>query len=183
MDRPEPLRKTLAIVFCDMVAFSEMLATEGDLVVANILRDFFEHVGRLAKQHRSVTIKFIGDAFLATFNNIDDAIHLIASVQDLLEPGAVLSGRELAFKFSLHLGDILYMQTSYGPDVFGEHVNIAAHLNGLAQPHQLVVSQVALDRLPRDLQAHAGSSESHSFKRIGALAFRRIDLPLSKARE
>jgi len=67
MDRPDPLKKTLAIVFCDIVAFSRVHATEGDLVAANILLAFYEHTGRLAKEHDCLTIKFIGDGFLATF--------------------------------------------------------------------------------------------------------------------
>ena len=104
-------------------------------------------------------------------------------MQGLLEHGAALSARGLAFKFSLHLGDILYMETSYGADVFGEHVNIAAHLNEFAGSHQLVVSRAALDRLPGDLRARAGLSETHSFKRVGEVEFHRIDLPLPKTRE
>ncbi len=176
MDKPDPLRKTLAIVFCDIVAFSRVHATEGDLVAATILRAFYEHTGRLAKERNCLTIKFIGDGFLATFESLDEAIPFVTSVEGLLSKNEPLAEHHLAFKFSLNHGNVLYIETSYGADVLGEEVNVAAHLTELAQPHQLVISQAALDRLPRDQQARAGPSETHSLKRGGPVEFRRIDL-------
>jgi class 3 adenylate cyclase len=179
MDKPDAVRKTLAIVFCDIVAFTRLNATEGDLVAANVLRAFYEHAGRLAEEYHCSTIKFIGDRFLATLDSINDAMSLISSTQALLAQGEALSGYRLACAFSLNFGDVVYMETSYGTDVFGEQVNIAALLNDLARPHQLVVSQAAFDRLPLDLQARAGPSETQSLKRAGAVEFRRLDLTAS----
>jgi adenylate cyclase len=178
MDTPEPVRKSLAIVFCDIAGFTELIATQGDFAAVSILRVFFEHVGRLAKEYQSLTIKFIGDAFLATFENIADVMPFINSIQGLLEGDGALSGRGLAFKLSLHVGEVIYTQTSYGPDIFGEHVNTAAHLNARAEPNQLAVSQPALDRLPHELRAQAGPSEVLSLRRLDPVEFRRISLPL-----
>ena len=177
MGIPEPSRKTLAIVFCDIAGFSDVIAAEGDLVAVNVLQAFYDRVGKLAKEHHSLTIKFIGDAFLGTFENTLDALPFISSVQRLLNLEGPLSGRNLAFKLSLHIGDVIYTQTSYGPDVFGENVNIAAQLNDRAERNQLVVSQAALDRLPGELRASAGVSESHPMRRLPPVEFRRINLP------
>ncbi len=176
MDRPDPLKKTLAIVFCDIVAFSRVHATEGDLVAANILLAFYEHTGRLAKEHNCLTIKFIGDGFLATFEDLGEAIPFVISVEELLTQNESLAEHHLAFKFSLNQGDVVYMEASYGADVLGEPVNVAAHLNELAEPHQLIISQAAFTHLPRDLQARAGPSETHSVRRVGAVEIRRMDL-------
>jgi class 3 adenylate cyclase len=183
MDRPDPVRKTVAIVFCDVFAFSRLIAEAGDLVAANVLRAFYDHAGQLAKEHRCLTIKFIGDGFLASFENLGSVFPFITSVEGLLTHDKLLSQQHLAFKFSLHYSDVLYMETSYGTDVLGESVNIAAHLNELARPHQLVISNAALTRLPPDLQARAGSTEIHSLKHGGAVEFHRMDLSASQGRE
>jgi class 3 adenylate cyclase len=176
MDKPDPLSKTLAIVFCDIVAFSRVHATEGDLVAAEILRAFYEDTGQLAKERNCLTIKFIGDGFLATFENLGEAIPFVISVDRLLTQNQSLARHHLAFKFRLNYGDVLYMNTSYGTDVLGVPVNVAAHLNELAQPHQLIISQAAFSHLPHDLQARAGASETHSVRRVGAVEVRRMDL-------
>jgi class 3 adenylate cyclase len=176
MDRLDPARKTLAIVFCDIAAFSDLIAEAGDLVAANVLRVYYEHAGQLAKEYHCLTIKFIGDAFLTTFQDLNNAIPFINSVESLLTQNEMLAPQHLAFKFSLHHSDVLYIETSYGTDVLGESVNVAAHLNDLAQPHQLVISQSALTQLPHDQQARAGPSEFHPLKHGGTTEFHRIDL-------
>jgi len=176
MDTPDPVTKPAAIAFCDIVDFSQLVGAEGDLAAANILRVYFDRVSQLAKENDCATIKFIGDGCLATFENVDDAMSVIVGIQRLLAESGPLAERQLAVSFSLNFGDVVYMETSYGPDVFGEQVNIAAHLNGLACGHQLVISQAAFDRLPSEMRSRAGASETHSFKRAGTVQFHRIDL-------
>ena len=74
----------------------------------------------------------------------------------------------------------MFIETSYGSEVLGEAVNIVALLNEvarhLAQPYEIVVSQAALERMPGDFQARAGACESHQFKRVGNVEFRRVNL-------
>ena len=82
----------------------------------------------------------------------------------------------MGFYFSLHYGDVLYIETSYGSDVFGEAVNVAGYLNELPQPHEIVVSQAALERLASDYSARAGASETRTFRGVGDVEFHRISL-------
>jgi adenylate cyclase len=176
MEAPAPLRKALALVFCDIAGSTRLEAQEGDLVVATVLREFFEQAGRLGTEHHCLIIKFLGDSFLAAFENVDNVMPFVFSIQRLLSQNPVFIGRSLGFKFSLHYGNVLYIETSYGNDVLGEDVNIAAHLNDLAGPHEIVVSRVALEGMPSDYRARAGASESRSFKGVGDVEFRRVDL-------
>lgn len=180
MDRADdPTKKTLAIVFCDIFGFTSLTAEIGELVAANVLRAFYEHAGGLAREHHCVTIKFIGDGLFATFDNLDDAFPFIVAIENLLTDIEIIAQQHLGLKFSLHHGDVLYMETSYGADVLGEPVNIAARLNDLAQPHQLIVSQATLSRLSADLATRAGPIETHQMKRSGVVEFRRIELTAS----
>jgi class 3 adenylate cyclase len=176
MEVQTPLRKPLALVFCDIAGFTHLMAQEGDLVASALLREFYERAGRLGREHHSLMVKFFGDGFLAAFERINDVMPFVISVESLLSENPTFVGRSLGFKFSLHYGDVLYIETSYGNDVLGEEVNIAGHLNDLAQPHEIVISQAALERMPSNYQARAGASESRQFKRVGDVEFRRVSL-------
>src|SRR6266436_6438992 len=58
-----------------------------------------------------------------------------------------------------NVGDCLCIETSYWKDVFGDSINLVAHLNDLAQPGQIVISQAALDRMPAEQQALAAPGD------------------------
>ena len=176
MEAPAPLKKPLALVICDIVGSYRLRAQEGDLVVATVLREFFEQAGRLSREHCCLIIKFLGDSFLAAFENIDNVMPFVVSVQSLLSQNPVFIGRSLGFKFSFHYGNVLYIETSYGSDVLGEDVNIVAHLNDLAAPHEIVVSQAALERMPADYRARAGVNESLRFRAVDDVVFHRVNL-------
>ena len=176
MEAPAPLRKSLALVICDIAGTTGLGAQEGDLVVATVLREFFEQAGRLSTEHHCLIIKFLGDSFLAAFENVANVMPFVLSVQSLLSQNPIFIGRSLGFKFSLHYGDALCIETSYGKDILGKNVNIAARLNDLAGPHEIVVSQVALERIPRDCRARAEASETRLFKGVGEVEFHRIPL-------
>jgi class 3 adenylate cyclase len=170
------LRQPLAVVFCDIAGTSDLMAREGDLVFSKILHEFYEHSGRLSQEHDCIFIKFIGDGFLATFANAADGLRFARSIQSLLHTLPALSDRGLGFRFSLHFGDCLCIDTSYGKDVFGNNINLVAYLNDLAQPGQIVISQAALDRMPAEQQALAGPGESVRVKSAGEVQIHRIGL-------
>ena len=107
MEAPAPLRKALALVFCDIAGTTRLEAQEGDLVVATVLREFFEQAGRLGTEHHCLIIKFLGDSFLAAFENIDDVMPFVSSIQRLMSHNSIFIGRSLGFKFSLHYGTSL----------------------------------------------------------------------------
>jgi class 3 adenylate cyclase len=176
MEAPAPLRKALALVICDIAGSTRFIAQEGDLVASAVFREFFEQADRLGREHHFLMIKFMGDSFLAAFENIDDVVPFVIAVESLLSQNSTFAGRLAGFYFSLHYGDVLYIETSYGSDVLGEAVNVAAHLNELANPHEIVISQAALERMPSDYRARAGASESRSFKGVGDVEFRRVKL-------
>jgi class 3 adenylate cyclase len=175
-----------------MVDSTRLMAEKGDLVASAVFREFFEHAGRFAKEHTCLMIKFIGDGFLAVFENIDNVMPFVLSIESLSSqnlPNVILTrwqaarqvyftfaGQIEGFRFSLHYGSVHYIETSYGSDVLGIDVNVAAYLNDLAQPHEIVISRAALEQMPSDYQALAGASESRLFNRVGAVEFRRINL-------
>jgi len=109
MEAPAPLRKSLALVCCDIVGSTRLIARVGDLVVATVLREFREQVGRLAKENHCLMIKFLGDGFLAAFENMDDVMPFIIAIESLslLSQNSTLIGQLEGFYFSLHYGTSL----------------------------------------------------------------------------
>ena len=171
-----PLRTSLALVFCDIAGSTRLIAQEGDLVASAVFREFFEHGSRLSREHHCLMIKFMGDSFLAAFENTDDVMPFIISVKNLLSQHSMFVGRLAGFYFSLHYGDVLYVETSYGSDVFGDAVGVAAYLNDLKLLNEVVISQAALEQMPSNYRARAGASQSRSFKGVGDVEFHRVSL-------
>jgi adenylate cyclase len=176
MEAQAPFRKPLALVCCDIVGSSRLVALEGDLVVSAVFREFIEHASRLAREHQCLMIKFMGDSFLAALENVYNVMPFVLSIESLLSQNSTLVRRLDGFKFSLHYGSVLYIETSYGSDVLGADVNVAAYLNDVAQPHQIVISRAALEQMPSDYQALAGAIESRQVKGVGDVEFRRVNL-------
>jgi class 3 adenylate cyclase len=177
MELQTPLRKPLALVVCDIAGITRLMAREGDLGVSAVFHEFFEHAGRLGREHHCLMIKFMGDSFLAAFENVGDVMPFVISVESLLSQNSTFVGRLEGFKFSLHYGNVLYIETSYGSEVLGGDVNVVAYLNELARPNEMVISQAALERMASDYRARAGASESSRYKRAGLdVEFRRINL-------
>jgi class 3 adenylate cyclase len=176
MQAEAPVRKPLALVICDIAGSTRLIAQEGDLVASSVFRKFFEHAEHLGREHHSLMIKFIGDSFLAAFENIDDVMPFIISIGRLLSQNSIFVGRISGFYFSLHYGDVLYIETSYGSEVLGDAVSVVAYLNDLKVLNEVVISQDALERLNSDYRARAGASESRSFKGVGNVKFRRLNL-------
>ena len=182
MQAPAPLSKALALVFCDLAGTSRLTAKEGELVASAVFREFYEHAGRLSGQHHSLMIKFIYDAFLAVFEDIDDVMPFVLSIEHLLSENPMFVGRVAGFHLSLHYGEVVFIETSYGREVLGEDVNVVAELNAAAraQPQEIVVSQAALERMPSDYRKRAGPSEFYELKRLGQnVEFHRIALARS----
>ena len=106
---------------------------------------------------------------------MNDVMPFVISIEGLLTPSSPLERLE-GFHFSLHYGNVLYIDTSYGNDVLGADVIVAAHLSEIAHPNELVISQAALERMPADYQFRAGASEVCPLKRVGDVEFRRVKL-------
>src|SRR5207237_648176 len=165
--------QSLAVLFCDIVGTTGLMAREGDLIVANLLRAFFENAGRLATEHHCAFMKFIGDAFLATFGKADQVLPFALAVQNVTESDAILRDHQIGLRFSLHFGDVLCIETSYGKDILGQDINIAARLNDLAAPGEIFISRAALQRLSVNQQVLVGPCETTRISTVGGILLSR----------
>src|SRR6476620_7415758 len=92
-----------------------------------------EHGGRIANT--------AGDSVLAEFPSAVDAVQCAVAVQEnLTEVSAVVpEDRRLQFRIGIHVGDVVVR----GVDLLGDGVNVAARLEGLAEPGGITISEAA----------------------------------------
>ncbi|MBV9153359.1 MAG: type VI secretion system baseplate subunit TssG [Alphaproteobacteria bacterium] len=141
MSDPEPLhpnRRLAAILAADIAGYSRLMGEdeEGTLRrVKAIQAGLFEP--KIAA-HRGRLVKTTGDGFLIEFSSVVDALRCACEVQaemaerDAKEP----PDRRIQFRIGIHQGDIVFDNN----DIFGNGVNIAARLEGIAEPGGICVS-------------------------------------------
>lgn len=122
-------RRLAAILMADIVGFSAQVA-EDELGTHRRIQSLVEgHVDPLLAEWNGRLIKSLGDGFLCEFASAVDAVEC---ARDWL--GDIREGFE--FRIGIALGDIIVN----GEDVFGDGVNVAARLEGLAEPGSILIS-------------------------------------------
>jgi class 3 adenylate cyclase len=94
-------------------------------------------------EHRGRIVKNTGDGFLAEFPSVVDAVRCAAEVQRVMaerNKGTPPEDR-IEFRIGINLGDVIVEEH----DIFGDGVNVAARLEGLAEPGGICVSRVVRD--------------------------------------
>lgn len=129
-------RRLAAILAADVVGYSRLVGAdeEGTLKALRSLRsDFIEP---LITEHRGRIVKLMGDGFLVEFQSAVDAMKCAIAWQTrLTEPQ---TENKFNFRIGINLGDIVID----GEDILGDGVNIAARLEGLAEPGAIVISDM-----------------------------------------
>ncbi len=125
-------RKLAAIMAADVAGYSRLMGAdeEGTLAALRVLRR--ELTDPEISQHRGRIVRTIGDGLLVEFASVVDAVRCAAAMQRaMVERNAdVPADRRIEFHIGIHQGDIIVEDG----DIFGDGVNIAARLEGLAQP-------------------------------------------------
>ena len=126
-----------AVMFTDIVGFSRMME-EDETGMLSLLGEHNAIVRQRADEYRGRVIKTIGDAFMVEFSSTVNAVNCALAVQDsLAERNARSEGRDIVIRIGIHLGDIYFFEG----DAFGEGINIASRLEGIASPGSVCVSQ------------------------------------------
>ena len=132
----EPTRKLTTILCADAVEYSRMMRAdeEGTYRALRACRKVFE---RLVGSHQGRVFGAAGDSVLAEFVSPVEAVRCAVDIQQAFEIAEKAPGSErLRFRIGINLGDVLVE----GSDLIGDGVNIAARLQGLAQPGEIWIS-------------------------------------------
>ena len=163
----QPERKLAAILAADIEGYSRLMHEDEEVALATLSshREIID--GLILAAHGRITGS-AGDSVLAEFASVVDAVHCgVAIQQALAKANAELSAeRRLELRIGINVGDVM-MQDG---DVFGDGVNIAARLEGLAAPGGICVSRSVRDQV-RDRVAY-------EFDDLGEQCVKNIARPL-----
>jgi len=123
-------RKLAAIVAGDIVGFSQLMA-ENEASTYGELRTVFDKlVLPTITAHGGRTFKTTGDGFLATFPSVNEAVDAALAIQQGFEAAP------FTLRIGVNLGDVI----EDAGDMYGDGVNVAARLEAMAEPGQILVS-------------------------------------------
>jgi adenylate cyclase len=134
-------RRLAAILAADVAGYSRLMGAdeEGTLARLKAVRKTF--VDPTIAKHRGRIVKTTGDGMLVEFASAVDAVRGAVEVQrGMAEQNAsVPQDQRIEFRIGIHVGDIIFDEN----DIFGDGVNIAARLEGIAEPGGVCISDDA----------------------------------------
>ena len=141
-------RKLAAILSADVVGYSRLMAEDEEATVRT-LAAYREEIDLLLRQHRGRLVDFIGDNFLAEFPTATEAVSCAIEGQEILRVrnAPLPEDRKMNFRVGIHLGEVRLEEDR----LYGDGVNIAARLEGLAEPGGVCISGTVLDQIRKKL--------------------------------
>jgi class 3 adenylate cyclase len=124
-------RRLAAIMAADAVGYSRMMREDEAGALALLHKHRAEVIDPGNAKHRGRIVKLMGDGLLAEFSSVVEAIDCAAEIQRAMAArnGGSQGKRQMAFRVGVHLGDIIVE----GDDLYGDGVNIASRLEGIAE--------------------------------------------------
>ena len=133
-------RRLAAILAADVAGYSRLIGAdeEGTLNRLRSIRE--EIIDPKVTEHRGRIVKTTGDGLLVEFTSVVDALRCATEVQNVMaERNVGIAAEErIEFRLGVHQGDIVVEDD----DIFGDGVNVAARLEGLAEPGGICVPPV-----------------------------------------
>ena len=141
-------RKLTTILCADVVGYSRMMEAD-EVATLETLKAYREAMAGFIARHDGRVVSTSGDGLLAEFASVVEAVQCAAEVQrELSARNAALGGeRRMDFRIGVNLGDVIVE----GDDLYGEGVNIAARLQGLAEPGGIDISGTVYDQVRNKL--------------------------------
>jgi adenylate cyclase len=137
-------RKLAAILAADIAGYSRLMARD-EVGTLTRLKACREIIDGLITTHRGRIFNTAGDSVVADFASAVDAVQCAVAVQAAIatENTGGSSDEPMQFRIGVHVGDVMVD----GENLLGDGVNIAARLEGLAEPGAIYVSAVVRDQV------------------------------------
>ena len=163
-----PVKRRLTTVLCaDVEGYSRLMEAD-EAGTLETLRRFRAAMAALVERHDGRIVNTWGDAVLAEFASVVEAVQCAVEIQQELsgENAALPDARKMRFRIGINLGDVMVE----GDDIFGEGVNIAARLQEIAPPGGILISAPVYDQVHNKL--------SVGFDRLGPQQVKNVASPV-----
>ena len=133
--------KDLTVLFTDLKGSTELYDRVGDLKAFNLVNQHFESLAKVIVRNRGAIVKTIGDAVMATFANPLDSVKAATEiVEDLNQFNRQHGGENIIIKIGIHKGSSIAVTLNDRLDYFGQTVNVAARVQGLADAEEIYIT-------------------------------------------
>jgi len=156
-------RKLSGILSADAVGYSRLMQEDEASTIVT-LAESKELMSKLIQQYRGRVVDAPGDNLLAEFGSVVDATECAVKVQQELKAKneELPDNRKMKFRIGVNLGDVIEEEDR----IYGDGVNIAARLEGLAEPGGICISRTAYDHLKNKLELGYEYLGEHIVKNI-----------------
>jgi adenylate cyclase len=164
-------RKLAAILYADVAGYSRLTGNDEDATHL-ALREYLDVIANKIDSHGGQVMHYAGDAVLARFDAVVDAMSAAVSIQDDLATENEKRSKEncVQFRIGINLGDVIEDRG----DIYGEGVNIAARLEELAEPGGVCISA--------SVRVALGNKIDVDFEDLGEQSLKNIDKPIQAYR-
>src|SRR6202041_2898045 len=134
LDAEQRLKITsLTFLFTDLKGSTQLYERVGDLAAFDLVRTHFHVLHEIVAAETGAVVKTIGDAVMATFHSPDHAVAAALRMRDAMHKlNDERDSEDLVLKIGIHEGPCLAVVLNDRQDYFGQTVNIAARVQGLA---------------------------------------------------
>ncbi len=149
-----------AVMFSDVAGSTALYDKFGDTKAKAIIENCINLMADITKRYKGVVIKTIGDEIMCRFPTAEDGINACCSIQEAV---SILTGPDdnpMAVRIGIHAGEAILDDN----DVFGDAVNVAARMTGIAKARQIITTEDTYNQLSEDLQEMAREFDTTSVK-------------------
>jgi class 3 adenylate cyclase len=160
-------RKLSAILSADVKGYSRLMQ-EDELETVRTLEAYREMIAEVVRNFRGRVVDSPGDNVLAEFASVVDAVESAVEIQNELKSknAELPEDRRMQFRIGINLGDVI----EEGERIYGDGVNVAARIEGLAEGGGICISGTAYD--------HVGSKLALEFEYLGEQPVKNIKKPI-----
>jgi len=143
-DRQDVTRKLAAILYADVAGYSRLTGADEEGTHRTVA-DYLDAISGLVSEHGGRVVHYAGDAVLADFPSVVTAVRCAVEIQNELavRNTDIPEDQKIQFRIGVNLGDVIVDRD----DIYGNGVNVAARLEGLANPGGICVSGSVLEQV------------------------------------
>jgi adenylate cyclase len=160
-------RKLTAILSADVKGYSRLMGDD-ELATVRTLEAYREMISEVIRNYNGRVVDSPGDNLLAEFSSVVDAVESAVEIQNGLKAknGELPEDRRMEFRIGINLGDVI----EDGERIYGDGVNVAARIEGLAEGGGICISGTAFDQVETKLELN--------FEYLGEQAVKNIKKPV-----
>jgi adenylate cyclase len=156
-------RRLTAILSADVKGYSRLMGTD-DVTTVKTLKAFRQIMAELIYKNRGRVVDSPGDNLLAEFQSVVDAVQCAINIQEAIkvQNEKLSDEQKMEFRIGVNLGDVIFDEDR----IYGDGVNIAARLEGLAEAGGICISGTAYEHVGNKIPMGCEYIGEHRMKNI-----------------